>query len=298
MIRRALATRSGAVAAGVLVVVLALVLVGDLLAPYDPLLQDAPARLQGPSAAHWLGTDYVGRDVLSRLLAGTRVSVLAAVVAVGIGALLGVVPGLLSVAAGRVGAWLGLRVADSLMALPFVIFAIAVAGLFGNGLFQAMVAVGVLLAPAYFRVTRAATLTHLATPYVEAARLVGTPEWRVLAVHVWPKVAPAVVVTTANLLAGALLVVSSLTFLGIGIQPPAPTWGGMLASDLQYLTYRADGPVAPALMIMVTVGALNALADAVRDASGDAGRAAHAALLARRGRGGAARPVREVARAR
>lgn len=300
MIARALRTPTGAVAAGVLLLVVLLVLAGDRVAPYDPLLQDTPARLQGPSAAHWLGTDYVGRDVLSRLLAGTRASVLAAVAAVGIGALLGVVPGLFSVFAGRVASWTALRVTDSLMALPFIVFAIAVAGLLGNGLPQAMAAVGVLLAPVFFRVTRAATLEHRGSQHVEAARLLGVTEARILATHVWPKVAPTVVVTGANLLAGSLLVVSSLTFLGIGIQPPAPTWGGMLASDLQYLTHRPDGPLAPALMIMLTVGALNALADAVRDASGDAGRAADESRGARRGprraRGGAAPTRAEASR--
>ncbi|NMR20509.1 ABC transporter permease [Cellulomonas fimi] len=276
MIRRALSSRTGAAAAVVLALVLVLAVVGAALAPYDPLAQDTTVRLQGPSAAHWLGTDYLGRDVLSRLLAGARVSVLAAVVAVAIGAAVGVVPGMLSVFVGRVPAWLSLRFADTLMALPFIIFAIAVAGLFGNGLFQAMIAVGVLVAPVYFRVVRAAALSKHGAQHVEAAHLLGVPRWRVLATHVWPAVLPTVVVTTANLLATGLLVVSSLTFLGIGVEPPAPTWGGMLASDLLYLTYRLDGPLAPSLMIMVTVGALNALADAVRDAGGDSGRAAHA----------------------
>ncbi|TDE97283.1 ABC transporter permease [Occultella glacieicola] len=276
MIRRALRLRSAQVALAFLAVVVLLVVTGDLLAPQDPLAQDTSAVLQGTSSAHWLGTDYLGRDVLSRLVAGTRVSVLAALTAVVIGALLGIVPGMLSAFSGRVVAWTSLRVADAFMALPFIIFAIAVAGLFGNGLFQAMVAVGVLIAPVYFRIIRAAALGYAGAQYVEAATLLGAPWWHVLAVHIWPKVLPAVVVTTANLAAGGLLVVSSLTFLGIGIQPPDPTWGGMLASDLGYLTQRPFGPVAPALAIMGTVAALNLLADAIRDSSGDAGRAAEA----------------------
>lgn len=261
--------RSARAALAVLAVVVVLMVAGAWLAPYDPLHQDTAAVLAGPSAEHWLGTDYVGRDVLSRLLAGSRLSVIAAAEAVGLGLLLGVLPGLASVYFGRAFEWLSLRVMDGLMALPFIIFAIAVAALLGNGLHQAMFAVGVLMAPSFYRVTRAAAIGLRQAQYVEAAALFGATRWRVVRTHVWQKVLPTVVVTTATAMAGALLVVSSLTFLGIGVQPPAPTWGGMLASDLGYLSQRPFGPVAPALLIIVTVAALNALADAIRDATGD-----------------------------
>ncbi len=261
--------RSARVALAVLAVVVVLMVAGAWLAPYDPLHQDTAAVLAGPSAEHWLGTDYVGRDVLSRLLAGSRLSVVAAAEAVGLGLLLGVLPGLASVYLGRVFEWLSLRVMDGLMALPFIIFAIAVAALLGNGLHQAMFAVGVLMAPSFYRVTRAAAIGLRQAQYVEAATLFGATRWRLVRTHVWQKVLPTVVVTAATAMAGALLVVSSLTFLGIGVQPPAPTWGGMLASDLGYLSQRPFGPVAPALLIIVTVAALNALADAIRDATGD-----------------------------
>ncbi|PZF79507.1 ABC transporter permease [Jiangella anatolica] len=262
-LRLAVRLPSARVALAVLGVVVVLMAVGEWLAPYDPLHQDTTAILAGPSAEHWLGTDYVGRDVLSRLLAGSRLSVIAAAEAVGLGLLLGVLPGLASVYLGRVFEWLSLRVMDGLMALPFIIFAIAVAALLGNGLHQAMFAVGVLLAPTFYRVTRAAAGGLRQAQYVEAATLFGATRWRIVRTHVWQKVLPTVVVTTATAMAGALLVVSSLTFLGIGVQPPAPTWGGMLASDLGYLSQRPFGPLAPALLIIVTVAALNALADAI-----------------------------------
>jgi len=239
---------------------------GAWLAPYDPLAQDTANALQGPTAAHWLGTDYIGRDVLSRLLAGAPLSLLAAVLAMAIGLVLGALPGILSVFAARPLEWAALRVVDALLALPFVLFAIAFAGLLGNGVWQAMVAIGILLAPGFFRVSRAAVLSVASAPYVEAATLLGAkPGWLVRA-HVWRAVAPTVVVASISALGGALLVVSSLTFLGIGVQPPTPTWGGMLASDLEYLSQRPLGPAAPALAIILTVGALNVLADATRDA--------------------------------
>jgi peptide/nickel transport system permease protein len=227
--------------------------------------------LAGPSAEHWLGTDALGRDVLSRLLAGSTLSLLSAAEAVGIGLLLGVIPGLLSVYLGRVFEWLSLRFMDSLITLPFLVFAIAMTALLGNGLHQAMFAVGILVAPGFYRVTRAAALAVASSQYVEAARLVGASPWWVVRTHLWGKVAPTVAVATANMLGAGLVIVSALTFLGIGVQPPEPTWGGMLATDLGYLFQRPYGPFIPAVLIMITVGALNGLADALHDATDTSG---------------------------
>lgn len=259
--------RSGAakVAILVLAVVALLAVFGPLLAPQDPLAQDTAAMLQGPSAAHLLGTDALGRDVFSRLLAGAPISVSAALLAVVVGLVLGVVPGLASVALGRTVEWLSLRLMDTLIALPFLVFAIAMTALLGNGVTQAMVAVGILISPAFYRVSRAAALGVARSQYVEAAVLVGASTSWVLRRHVWRHVLPAVAVTTASMTGAALVIVSSLTFLGIGVVPPTPTWGGLLATDLQYLYQRPWGPVAPALLIVATVWALNALADALRD---------------------------------
>lgn len=260
--------------AGVRIALLILALVavvgvfGPVLAPYDPLAQDTANALQGPSPAHLLGTDYLGRDVLSRLLAGAPASLLAALLATTVGLVLGAIPGLLSVFAARPLEWGSLRIVDALLALPFTLFAIVFAGLLGNGLWPAMVAIGILLAPGFFRVARAAALSVTSAQYVEAAALLGASASWLVRRHVWRSVAPNVAVTAISALGGALIVVSSLTFLGIGVQPPAPTWGGMLASDLEYLSQRPLGPVAPALAIIITVGALNLLADASRDALG------------------------------
>jgi peptide/nickel transport system permease protein len=243
-------------------------IVGPALAPFDPLAQDTSALLAPPSGEHLLGTDDLGRDVLSRLLAGSPLSLIAAVEAVVIGLLLGVVPGLLSVLLGRGFEWVTLRLMDGLMTLPFLVFAIAMAALLGNGLHQAMLAVGTLIAPAFYRVTRAATLAHYSAPYVEASRLLGASTAWIVRVHLWKKIAPTVAVTTAGMLGAALIIVSSLTFLGIGVQPPAPTWGGMLATDLRYLYQRPYGPLIPGVLIVLAVGAFNALADAMRDGGG------------------------------
>ncbi|SBS72001.1 ABC transporter permease [uncultured Microbacterium sp.] len=256
------------IALAVLVGVALVGVFGPALAPYDPLAQDTANALQGPSLAHWLGTDYIGRDVVSRLLAGAPLSLLSALLAMAIGLVLGAIPGILSVFAPRAAEWGVLRTVDALLALPFILFAIAFAGLLGNGVWQAMIAIGILLAPGFFRVSRAAALTVTSAQYVEAATLLGASSAWLARRHVWRAVAPTVAVAAISALGGALLVVSSLTFLGIGIQPPTPTWGGMLASDLEYLSQRPLGPAAPALAIIVTVGALNLLADASRDALG------------------------------
>ena len=262
-------------AALVVIVAVAVVAVaGPALAPQDPLVQDTASALQEPTAAHLLGTDYLGRDVLSRLLAGAPASLISAFVAALIGLVLGALPGALSVFIPRVGEWLALRVVDALLALPFILFAIVFAALLGNGLPQATIAIGILIAPGFFRISRSATLRVRDSQYVEAAGFLGASVWWVLRVHVWRQVAPNLVVAGISALGGALLAVASLTFLGIGVQPPAPTWGGMLASDLGYLGQRPWGPLAPALAIIITVASLNLLSDAARDALGaDAGTA-------------------------
>ncbi len=242
---------------------------GGTLAPHDPLAQDTSAVLQGPSGAHWLGTDYLGRDVLSRLIAGTGRSVLGALEAVGIGLLLGVLPGLASLWLGRVYEWVSLRIVDAFMTLPYVVFAVAVTGFFGNSLNAAMMAVGVLIAPLYFRVTRAAAIGLTRTQYVEAAELYGASRRRILRRHLWSKILPTLAVTTAQALASALLIVSSLAFLGLGVEPPLPTWGELLSSDLDFLAQQPWAPLFPGLLIMLVAGSLNALADAVRDTGAD-----------------------------
>ncbi|MFE4253809.1 ABC transporter permease [Streptomyces sp. NPDC056910] len=268
VLRRTWRLRSARIAVAVLLLVAFLAVAGGAVAPHDPLAQHPTDMLQGPGAGHLLGTDYLGRDVLSRLLEGTGLSLAGALESVGAAMLLGIIPGLASVWLGRTVEWTAQRAADTLMIMPFTVFAIAVVGALGNGMHQAMLALGVLFAPLYFRVTRAAALGLKQAQYVEAAELMGASRRWILRTHVWGKVLPTIAVTTAQTVGQALLVVSSLTFLGLGVQPPAPTWGGMLASDLGYLAQQPWAPLIPGAAIMITVGALNILADAIRD--GDA----------------------------
>ncbi|MER5513683.1 MULTISPECIES: ABC transporter permease [unclassified Streptomyces] len=272
MVRRVLSLTSGRIALGILAAIALLAILGPLLAPQNPLATSTDT-LAPASGAHWLGTDYLGRDVFSRLLDGSRVSVLGALEVALVALVVGAVPGILSVYLGRVFEWLTLRLADTLVALPFLLFAVAVIALLGNGIGQAMLVTGVLVSPLFYRVGRAATLSVARSQYVEAAIVSGASTGWIVRRHVWVKVLPPIAVALAQTIGTGFVIVSSLTFLGIGVQPPAPTWGGLLASDLGYLDYQPWAPVVPALLIMVTVWASNQLADAIRDVSGEAGRA-------------------------
>ena len=266
MFRAALKRPIGWLSASVLLFILLLAIAGPWLAPHDPLAKSGLV-LAGPSAQHWFGTDYLGRDVLSRILVGSRLSVFAALEVVVVGFFVGVVPALLSVYSGRGFEWLSLRITDTLVTIPFLVFAVAVAQLIGNGLHQAMLVVGIMISPAFFRITRSATLAVGNTQYVQAALLAGASPWWVVRKHVLSKIVSAIAIAAANVLAGGFVVVSSLTYLGIGIVPPNPTWGGILSSDLAYLGLKPYAPLFPAVLIVATIAALNGLADALRDVS-------------------------------
>jgi peptide/nickel transport system permease protein len=267
-LRRVWAWRSARVALLALALIALLAATGGWLAPYDPLALAPERILQAPGAQHLLGTDYLGRDVLSRLVEGTGRSVVGSLEAVASALILGTFPGLASLWAGQTVEWVSLRLIDTLMTLPFIIFVIAVVGAFGNGMHTAMLALGVLYAPQFFRVVRAAAMGLKQAQYVEAAELMGASRWWVLRRHIWSKILPTIVVTAAHVLSSCLLVFSALTFLGVGVQPPAATWGGMLASDLDYLTQQPWAPIFPSLMIIITVAAVSVLGDAVRDGTG------------------------------
>src|SRR6202453_5085163 len=272
MIRRVLSLPAGRIAVGILSVIALLAIFGSFLPPQTPPPPTAPPP-PPISASHWLGTDYLGRDTLSRLLAGSRASIVGAIEVALIALFVGAIPGILSVYLGRAFEVVTLRLIDPLISLPFLLVAVAVTALLGNGMTVALLVVGVLLGPGFYRVSRAAALSVARSQYVEAAQISGASLSWIVRSHVWSKVLPPISISLANTVGSGVVVVSSLSFLGIGVQPPAPTWGGMLSSDLNYLSYQPWAPVAPAVLITLTVWACNLLADAIRDVSGDAGRA-------------------------
>lgn len=264
-LRATFSTSPAKLAGLVVLAVFVLVAFGGLIAPQDPLAQGMPI-LAHPSGHHLLGTDYLGRDTLSRLVAGARPTVLSALAIVALGLVGGVLPGVASAFLGRAGEFLLVRVSDAALTLPYVVFAIALAGLFTNGALAAVVAVGVLFAPRFFRIVRAETLVYARAQYVEAAELMGaSPAW-IVRTHILRKVAPTIAVTCATSVATAILAISGLSFLGLGVQPPTPTWGGMLSADVQYLSLDGLGAIWPGITIVIVVLALNTLADELRDA--------------------------------
>lgn len=267
-VHRIFAAPSTKVAGVVLFVVLVLTITGGLLAPHDPLAQDVPNHFKGPASGHPLGTDYLGRDTLSRLIAGTRVTVLASFATVALGFLLGALAGIASAFLGRTSEFFVMRFVDSLLTLPIIVLAVAATGLFSNGTGAVIIAVGVLLAPRFFRIARAETLGFASEQYVEAAQLFGASRLWVIRRHVWSKVLPTLAVTSATSLGYAILALSSLDFLGIGVKAPAPSWGGMLASDVQYLYQDWSAAIWPGLAIAITVWACNSVADGLRDGLG------------------------------
>jgi peptide/nickel transport system permease protein len=258
-----------------LIVVTLFVLVAVLapwIAPYDPVKTSWTAIRKAPSAAHWFGTDENGRDILSRIVHGASASLRAGVISVSIAVALGVPIGLL---AGYRGGWIDAiisRVTDAMLACPFLILAIAMAAFLGPSLRNAMIAIGISATPIFVRLARGATMATMVEDYVEAARAVGNPRWRIALRHVLPNIVPPVLVQATLAIAMAIIAEASLSFLGLGQQPPAPSWGSMLNAAQRFLSQAPWMAIFPGLSIFVVVLAFNLLGDGLRDALDPKGR--------------------------
>jgi peptide/nickel transport system permease protein len=250
----------------VIVVFAAAAILAPLVSPFDPIATSWSAIRKAPSAAHWMGTDENGRDVLSRVLFGARASLLAGVVSVIIAAGIGVPAGLL---AGSAGGWIDAelsRIVDAMLACPFLILAIALTAFLGPDLTNAMIAIGVSTAPRFMRVARAATLEVASADYVQAARSMGASGLRVAVRHVAPNIVPPVLVQATLSLAAAIIAEASLSFLGLGQQPPLPSWGSMLNAAQRFLTQAPWLAVFPGMAIFLCVLSFNLVGDGLRDA--------------------------------
>jgi peptide/nickel transport system permease protein len=251
---------------GIVVFFVAVALAAPIVAPFDPIATSWSLIRKAPSAAHWFGTDENGRDVLSRVIFGARASLLAGVISVLIAVAAGVPLGML---AGWAGGWTDAvisRITDAMLACPFLILAIALAAFLGPALTNAMIAIGVSATPIFVRVARGATMAARVEDYVEAARAVGNPRARILAVHILPNILPPVLVQATLTIAGAIIAEASLSFLGLGQQPPAPSWGSMLNSAQRFLEQAPWLAIFPGLSIFLVVLGFNLLGDGLRDA--------------------------------
>jgi peptide/nickel transport system permease protein len=265
-LRRFLARPVAVAGLAIIVLFILVAAFAPLVAPYDPIATSWSTIRKAPSAAHWMGTDENGRDVLARVIFGARASMLAGVVSVLIAAGIGVPTGLL---AGFAGGWtdaLLSRVVDAMLACPFLILAIALAAFLGPDLTNAMIAIGVSTAPRFMRVARAATLDAASNEYVEAARAVGNPAWRVAVRHILPNIVPPILVQGTLAIAAAIIAEASLSFLGLGQQPPDPSWGSMLNAAQRFLSQAPWLAVFPGLAIFLCVLSFNLVGDGLRDA--------------------------------
>ena len=248
-----------------LVILLLSGILSPLIAPYDPIAVDATKMLQRPSWSHPFGTDRFGRDLFSRVIYGARVTLGVAIVSITSAALMG---GTLGLTAGYFGRWLDQlfsRVMDLFFAFPPVLLALGISAVLGAGIITTIIAISVVYTPLFFRVMRASVLAERELSYVEAAVAIGSNPWRILARHILPNALSPMIVQVAVCLSYAVLIESALSYLGVGVQPPTPSWGTILNEGKELLVMAPWISFFPGLFIMISVLSFNILSDALRD---------------------------------
>jgi ABC-type dipeptide/oligopeptide/nickel transport system permease subunit len=258
----------GLVTFGLVIIVIFIItaIFGPLFAPYEPNRTNFSQVLQQPSGQHLLGTDYLGRDTLSRLIYGARQSIMVGVVALSIAASIGITSGLL---AGYYGSWINsviMRVVDALMSFPMILLALLLAGLLGGGLKNVMIALGVALIPGYARLMCGQVLSIKESDYILAGRSMGSNNFRLMLRHIVPNAMPPLIVLVTMQIGAAILAEAGLSYLGIGITPPTASWGSMVNDGFKYLLTNPLLSFVPGLAIMVVVFAFNMVGDGLRDA--------------------------------
>jgi len=264
---RRLARRPGALVGLVVITIFILLAVlAPLISPYDPTATNWATVRKPPSALHWFGTDELGRDILSRVITGAQASLLAGLISVTIALGVGVPLGLLAGYRGGFVDALISRITDAMLACPFLILAIALAAFLGPSLGNAMIAIGVTTTPIFIRLTRGQVLNVKAEDYIDAARALGNSPLRIACVHILPNILPALLVQATLSIAAAIIAEAALSFLGLGQQPPAPSWGSMLNAAQRFLANAPWMALWPGLAIFVIVLSLNLVGDGLRDA--------------------------------
>jgi peptide/nickel transport system permease protein len=264
--RRLLRRKGALLGLAVITLFIAMAVFAPLIARYDPTAQSYSLIRRPPSDQHWFGTDELGRDLLARIIYGARASLLAGVISVsialGIGVPIGLCAGYLG---GLVDAALS-RITDAMLACPYLILAIALAFLLGPSLVNAMIAIGIATTPIFVRLTRGLVMAVKVENYIEAARVVGNPRWRIALRHILPNILPSLLVQATLSIATAIIAEASLSFIGLGQQPPVPSWGSMLNAAQRFLVSAPWMAVWPGLAIFLVVLSFNLLGDGLRDA--------------------------------
>ncbi|HEX7101825.1 MAG TPA: nickel transporter permease [Nitrolancea sp.] len=266
IIGRLLRHRGGVVGAVILLILFLVAIFAPIIAPYDPIKITGADALQGPSAKHLMGTDNFGRDILSRVVFGARLSLRMGFIAIAIAAVIGTLIGLV---AGSYGGWIEsllMRFVDALMAFPGILLALAVTAMLGPGLTNSMIAVGISFIPSFARLVRSSALQVKEMTYIEAARSIGCGTPHIIRKHIFPNVLTPIIVLSTLGVASAILIGAALSFLGLGAQPPSAEWGIMLAEGRQFMRTAWWIMAFPGLAITITVIAANLIGDGVRDA--------------------------------
>ena len=258
--------RLGLIGGGILCMLLLMALLAPVLAPYDPLAQDLYQRLQPPSADHWLGTDDFGRDILSRIVFGSRISLRIGLIAISVALTGGTLFGLVAGYRGGMVDMLIMRLMDLMLAFPSILLAIAIVAVIGPGIENAILAVSIVLVPQFARLVRSSVLTVREATYVEAARALGATESRLLFYSILPNCTAPLIVQTTLGMGTAILDAAGLSFLGLGAQPPVPEWGAMLSGGRELLLRAPWVMTFPGLAIFTVVLGLNLFGDGLRDA--------------------------------
>jgi peptide/nickel transport system permease protein len=259
--------RSVVIVGLVLVLVFILMaILAPLISPYDPNQLDLENTLQGPSASHWLGTDDFGRDTLSRIFYGSRVSLMVGVLALGIAAIIGMSLGLIAGYFGGMAHAIIMRIMDALMAFPMLVLALLISSMLGGGIVNVMIAIGVSLIPGYARLMCGQVMTVKENDYVLAERSMGSSDLRIMLRHVFPNCMPPLIVMLTMTIGMTILTEAALSFIGIGIQPPTASWGSMVNTGYRYILTTPMMSFAPGFSIMLVVFGFNMVGDGLRDA--------------------------------
>ncbi|MDY3251259.1 MAG: ABC transporter permease subunit [Candidatus Choladocola sp.] len=264
-IKKFLRRKTAVIALLFIIVLIIAAIFAPLIAPYDAATPDYTAMLQGPSSAHWWGTDEYGRDVFSRLLIGSRLSLSVALCSVILGTVIGAFLGLLAGYYGGLIESLVMRGSDILFSFPDILLAIAVVAIIGPGVINVVIAVAVFTVPSVARLARSATLTVKESLYIEVARSLGCSDWRILWVHIFPGTLQSLIVNFTMRIGTAILAAASLSFLGFGANVTEPDWGAMLSQSRNYLSTAPHLVLFPGILIFLTVLAFNLLGDGLRD---------------------------------
>lgn len=263
--RRLKTNKSAMFGLAIVIILIITAIFAPLIAPYDPVKPNIVDRMQGPSLTYWLGTDNFGRDIFSRLVYGSRISLYVGFIAVGIGAVFG---GIIGATGGYFGGKIDniiMRLMDVMLAIPRIILAIAIVAVLGTNITNVMVAVGISIVPRYARVVRGTVLSYREEEFVEAARAIGASDARIIFENILPNsMAPIIVQSTLGI-AKAILDAATLSFLGLGVQPPTPEWGTMLSQGRQFMRTAPHLTIFPGLAIVIVVISLNLFGDGLRD---------------------------------